>query len=185
MLSRTIGNGIGLASEYAAQRKRSKSQPKSPSPNPESTQPTSADDAAAAEHTGESDDEEAWALDAAQEDEEPQAAKLDIQKAKTVKQLLDAFATLHPPPTPPRATANLPMPVVLPQRRPKHRDRGFVRAYAPVLADQGIDQALFFDFLDGFEKAIRVRWPLEFCPVHVHTEDIADGNPSCTPSSTR
>ena len=67
---------------------------------------------------------------------------------------------MHPAPTTPRPTAKLPMPVVLPQRRPRNRNRGFVRAYAPVLADQDIDQPLFFDFLDGFEKAIRVRGPL-------------------------
>lgn len=45
-------------------------------------------------------------------------------------------------------------PVILPQRRPKNRARGFVRAYAPDLMEVGIDQATFMAFLDGFEKSV-------------------------------
>ncbi|KAF3354380.1 hypothetical protein VdG1_07612 [Verticillium dahliae VDG1] len=44
--------------------------------------------------------------------------------------------------------------VVLPQRRPKNRARGFVRAYAPVLNTAGIDQATFLDFVDTFNKSL-------------------------------
>lgn len=47
------------------------------------------------------------------------------------------------------------LPVVIPQRRPKNRGRGFVRAYSPVLADAGIDQPEFIDFMDSFNKAIK------------------------------
>lgn len=35
--------------------------------------------------------------------------------------------------------SRLPCPVIIPQRRPESRDRGFVRAYAPNLVDSGID----------------------------------------------
>lgn len=45
-------------------------------------------------------------------------------------------------------------PVILPQRRPKARERGFVKAYAPDLMRAGIDQATFMAFLDGFTKAL-------------------------------
>ncbi|KAI1208564.1 uncharacterized protein F4807DRAFT_430127 [Annulohypoxylon truncatum] len=45
-------------------------------------------------------------------------------------------------------------PVIIPQRRPKARDRGFVKAYAPDLMRAGIDQATFMAFLDGFGKAL-------------------------------
>ncbi|KAI1098110.1 hypothetical protein F4804DRAFT_325631 [Jackrogersella minutella] len=48
----------------------------------------------------------------------------------------------------------LPYPVILPQRRPKDRARGFVKAYAPDLMRVGIDQATFMAFLDGFGKAM-------------------------------
>ncbi|EQB54386.1 hypothetical protein CGLO_05799 [Colletotrichum gloeosporioides Cg-14] len=46
------------------------------------------------------------------------------------------------------------MPVVLPQRRPKTRVRGFVRAYAPVLAAAGIDEDAFLDFIDTLNKSL-------------------------------
>ncbi|RAH43044.1 uncharacterized protein BO95DRAFT_434289 [Aspergillus brunneoviolaceus CBS 621.78] len=41
----------------------------------------------------------------------------------------------------------LPFPVILPQRRPRTKTRGFVRAYAPVLQDAGVDQTTFLRFL--------------------------------------
>ena len=41
----------------------------------------------------------------------------------------------------------LPAPVILPQRRPKNKQRGFVRGYAPLLGEcSGIDQQTFLDF---------------------------------------
>ena len=61
----------------------------------------------------------------------------------------------HPPPeyvkeVPP---GKLSLPVVLPQHRPKDRSRGFIRAYAPVLENRGIDQATWLAFLDTFQKS--------------------------------
>ncbi|GKZ80294.1 hypothetical protein AnigIFM56816_004511 [Aspergillus niger] len=44
-------------------------------------------------------------------------------------------------------------PVVLPQRRPKDRQRGFVRAYAPELEKFGIDQKMFLDYVDQANKS--------------------------------
>lgn len=44
----------------------------------------------------------------------------------------------------------LPLLVVLPQRRPKDRSRGFNRAFAPVLEKFRIDQAAWLAFLDAF-----------------------------------
>ncbi|KAM3424165.1 hypothetical protein BST61_g11292 [Cercospora zeina] len=51
------------------------------------------------------------------------------------------------------ATGRLPFPVLLPQRRPTDRSRGFVRAYAPVLESCGIGQHEWLHFLDQFEKS--------------------------------
>ncbi|KAB8067922.1 hypothetical protein BDV29DRAFT_185394 [Aspergillus leporis] len=48
----------------------------------------------------------------------------------------------------PTANPKLPYPVVLPQRRPKYRKRGFIRAYAPVQEDFGIGQTMFLEFLE-------------------------------------
>jgi len=50
-------------------------------------------------------------------------------------------------------TGRLDLPVILPQRRPKERSRGFVRAYAPLLANVGIDQEMWLKFLNDFEQS--------------------------------
>lgn len=44
--------------------------------------------------------------------------------------------------------------VIIPQRRPKQRERGFIRAYAPALHHCGIDQATFLAFIDGLNAAV-------------------------------
>ncbi|KAI0205196.1 hypothetical protein F4808DRAFT_448259 [Astrocystis sublimbata] len=45
-------------------------------------------------------------------------------------------------------------PVILPQRRPKRRHRGFIRAYAPDLLACGIDEPTFMAFLDELDKSM-------------------------------
>ena len=50
-------------------------------------------------------------------------------------------------------------PVIIPQRRPGSKIRGFVRAYAPVLADHDIDQETFLGFLKLFHTSSQVRGP--------------------------
>lgn len=50
-------------------------------------------------------------------------------------------------------TGFLRLPVVLPQRRPGERSRGFVKAYAPELLNAGIDQDTWLSFLDVLTKA--------------------------------
>ncbi|KAB8218028.1 hypothetical protein BDV33DRAFT_193084 [Aspergillus novoparasiticus] len=54
---------------------------------------------------------------------------------------------------PVQAVQRIPCPVIIPQRRPGNKDRGFVRAYAPVLADCGINQDVFLNFLEDFFQA--------------------------------
>lgn len=51
------------------------------------------------------------------------------------------------------ASQPLPFPVVLPQRRPHDRSRGFVRAYAPILDTHSIEQDMFLDFIETFDRA--------------------------------
>lgn len=63
----------------------------------------------------------------------------------------DAFIRSHQ--TMAIAPGRLPLPVILPQRRPKDRSRGFIRAYAPVLENCGIDQATWLAFLDTLQKS--------------------------------
>lgn len=54
----------------------------------------------------------------------------------------------------PLTTRPLPCPVILPQRRPNDKSRGFVRAYAPDLGTyKGIEEATFLNFLIEFHKS--------------------------------
>ncbi|KAJ5648857.1 uncharacterized protein N7484_002580 [Penicillium longicatenatum] len=108
--------------------------------------------------------EEQWALDEAQEelrhDPEEQTSSPPQYTEVDEANLAHQFAYAHPAPPPYTVNGHLPQPrlsapVVLPQRRPKTRDRGFIRAYAPALADCGIDQTMFIEFLNTAEKACR------------------------------
>ena len=72
---------------------------------------------------------------------------------KESRSLAKAFVNRHPPPSD-RSDGKLEAPVVLAQRRPKNRARGFVHAYAPSLGDVGIDQETFIDFIDTFNQAL-------------------------------
>lgn len=98
----------------------------------------------------EEDDEGHWALDeAARPREDPKDAE-----HKDSDQIADSFLKTHLPPThAPQAGTKLPYPVIIPQRRPRDNARGFVRAYAPVLADYFIDQSSFLGFLENFQQA--------------------------------
>ncbi|KAB8070022.1 hypothetical protein BDV29DRAFT_181698 [Aspergillus leporis] len=73
---------------------------------------------------------------------------------------VDAFLHAHPQPAiraaaPPR----LPYPVVIPQRRPGNKERGFVKAYAPALEQYGISHDAFLDLIRACNKAIQAsKW---------------------------
>jgi hypothetical protein len=58
---------------------------------------------------------------------------------------------------PPQPVQKLTCPVIIPQRRPRKKQYGFVRAYSPVLADCGVSQELFLQFLVDWEKTSKVN----------------------------
>ena len=106
------------------------------------------------------DDDIDWDLDEA-------ATEYTTQKHETAtseqepdtRDIVQSFVDDHPPPAysleaPIRG--QLPCPVIIPQRRPQNKSRGFVRAYAPVLSECGIDQITFIDFLETFDKSSKV-----------------------------
>ncbi|KAI0967265.1 hypothetical protein F4678DRAFT_475256 [Xylaria arbuscula] len=68
-------------------------------------------------------------------------------------QLADTFLQSHPFPPPESRTSQLSLPVVITQRRPGKRARGFVRTYAPILNDVGTTEATFLEFMDDLNKA--------------------------------
>lgn len=92
-------------------------------------------------------DEADWALDdAAHEIEGDEQEEHLLQKAIVPKTSSIITSKKH-------NSRSLPFPVIIPQRRPGTKTRGFVRAYAPILEDAGIDQHMFLTFLKDFHKA--------------------------------
>ena len=118
------------------------------------------------------DDEAYWELDEATDPDPPAydyspSVRGEIDNAEPesgeeakpdVHKLVQKFLASHPAPS--HASGRLPCPVIIPQRRPRTKSRGFVRAYAPVLADCDIDQDTFLEFLKTFHKASQVKNPL-------------------------
>ncbi|KAJ5305639.1 uncharacterized protein N7443_005299 [Penicillium atrosanguineum] len=50
-------------------------------------------------------------------------------------------------------------PVVVPQRRPGNKERGFMKAYAPILFQYDITQEHFHDFIKALNKAVQAsKW---------------------------
>ncbi|KAK0918058.1 hypothetical protein LTR57_012055 [Friedmanniomyces endolithicus] len=95
------------------------------------------------------DDEEDWQLDEVLPSYEESAP--DYRSADELAR--DVMLTSKAASDVPRIRHALPLPVIIPQRRPRNKTRGFVRAYAPVLADSDIDQATFLSFLDNLYKS--------------------------------
>jgi hypothetical protein len=100
-------------------------------------------------------DEEQWDLDDAQDhlpsisvEAGPKKRPFERDPMKITQHFINDY-----PVQPGHIHGRLALPVVLPQRRPKDRSRGFIRAYAPVLMSCGIDQAMFLDFLETFSLA--------------------------------
>ena len=82
---------------------------------------------------------------------------------RTPDSALKSFLLNHPQPSinleatspPPRLRS----PVVIPQRRPGNRQRGFVKAYAPDLEAFGIDEETFLAFIKETNQAAQAsKW---------------------------
>ena len=77
-----------------------------------------------------------------------------------VDSLVTTFIQAHERPTvsaskSPASAAQLPYPVVIPQRRPGNKKRGFVLAYASALGQYGIEQDTFLEFIRAMNKAVQ------------------------------
>lgn len=150
----TVGATVGLVSESITAKKAHKA---------ESDQQQVADPDQARE-LGERDGNEVdevlhdherqWDLDEAQDrllgTAQPPATNEPIDHVH----LAESFAQQYPLP-PSYERPFLQYPVVLPQRRPRTRARGFVRAYAPDLNAFGINQDMFLDFIDRANQSCR------------------------------
>ena len=97
-------------------------------------------------------DEADWALDeAASETESKTYSQVNTDLDESVPVRIETVN--NNPRVQKAASSSLPFPVVIPQRRPGTKARGFVRAYAPALDHAGIDQGMFLGFLKDFHKA--------------------------------
>jgi len=190
-LAKGIGSGIGLASEAIAHHKEKsrleKDETLSPDPDGRSRSRSRSPHPPGKHDDSDSDDlepeEEDWALDdAATELTSPPPYESSELKGgaspKQVDEIVRSFLEHHPSVGSPASYKPLPYPVIIPQRRPKARVRGFVRAYAPILGEcSGIDEATFMKFLQDFDAALKVRCPSGFLfhrcrPFHI---DAASG----------
>ncbi|OJJ30860.1 hypothetical protein ASPWEDRAFT_118810, partial [Aspergillus wentii DTO 134E9] len=158
-LVRGLASGIGLASEAVYHHKQKKGKNEKGDSDTIHTEraelftPTQYDEHQAA--LSREVDEASWQLDEVQDSirqaDPPQYAEYDHQQP----QLAETFLRNHPlPEAMPTEPPKLALPVIITQRRPGERARGFLRAYAPVLADVGIDQKTFLEFMDDLNKAV-------------------------------
>lgn len=167
-----VAAGIGLASEYRQHRREQKAAKSAAAVTVTSIEPTVSDTsrptakethepkdihsdedikAAEVETVEIADDEKQWELDEAQDElisSDERKPKAGQDPTKMAKRFTDAH-----PPVQNLKHEGLPLPVVLPQRRPKDRTRGFIRAYAPDLQSCDIDQETFLEFLETFNQA--------------------------------
>ncbi|KAL2405839.1 hypothetical protein ABEF95_002778 [Exophiala dermatitidis] len=145
MVTRGISTGIAVASEAVAAQKENNSGGNANSRWSEDAEGVYVDQEC---EFDEAADEE--------EKEEKEESKPDVTSTtETVEQVSQSFLHSHGLSAEPDFTPKpLPVSVILPQRRPRDRGRGFVRAYAPVLYDCcRIPQQTFLDFLQDFDRA--------------------------------
>ena len=101
-------------------------------------------------------DEADWALDeAAADGEDDEPASKNEKDNEYIEECIsnNARVSAASSPVSKKSMPKLPFPVIVPQRRPGTKTRGFVRAYPPVLEETGISQDAFLGFLKDLHKA--------------------------------
>lgn len=158
---RGVAGGIGLVSESVSSYKEKRAAEKTPASSEPSQQPQSSGSIAVGSepppnYEHEDSTERQWELDETQSEllSSPQDGADTAQQTQVDKDLVSSFLRVHGSPSG-QTMAQLELPVILAQRRPKDRTRGFVRGYAPMLETAGIDQAAWLDFLDKFDQSTR------------------------------
>lgn len=84
---------------------------------------------------------------------------VSLQEVHEDEQALDRFVEEHTLSsadfTTNRAHNHLPCPVVIAQRRPGNKERGFIEAYAPLLEQFSVQQDEFISFITATNKAVQ------------------------------
>jgi hypothetical protein len=103
-------------------------------------------------------DERIWALDEAA-GAPPSYKEVDTQQRPVPERTVSALVhDIFPPRNGEvhlqyQQSLRLPYPIIIPQRRPGEKSRGFARAYPPDMEAFGIDEAGFLRFLQNFQDA--------------------------------
>lgn len=142
LVNKGIATSIGLATEKYYDRKDRKAALKA---NPDEQI---------------ANDEQDWALDeAAGDPPEYEAIQRERQNRpaadRTISDLVHDSVTTNTEDVRNqiRRPEKLPYPIIIPQRRPGTKGRGFARAYPPDLDPFGIDQEAFTRFLNNFQES--------------------------------
>ena len=143
-----VGGGIGFVSEAYKAHKATKAQKQTDTnahqPGPYIPAPHHAED-------------ETRDLDETQSDPSSSSETTETEATDPLT-LASAFLSRLSPSTP-SSFQPLPYPIILPQRRPSDRSRGFLPAYAPILSSCNISESLFLDFLCTFNKSTQAtKW---------------------------
>lgn len=154
-ITKGVSTGMGLAGEKYSDHKERKAALEVQKASGNSSRPR---DASPSQQEDEvTNDERIWALDEAaglpsyeqaQAQDRPAVERTvsDLVHDVAISSEIDAQALSADAP-------KLPYPVIIPQRRPGTKARGFARAYAPVLESRGLDEETFLRFLQNFEDA--------------------------------
>ncbi|EXJ77121.1 hypothetical protein A1O3_10279 [Capronia epimyces CBS 606.96] len=154
-LAKGVVNILGVATEaYAHHKQKKEATSRSLQPSEDCSRSSTSSSTLSSSSSSPvgfvEDDDDEWLRDEAQE-QLKDGTETDTQiKMVVLPPNVEAQQFASPSQSP-----GLPCPVILPQRRPESKSKGFVRAYAPDLAGCGIDQATWLQFLADFEQSVK------------------------------
>ncbi|KAH7395406.1 hypothetical protein DE146DRAFT_106815 [Phaeosphaeria sp. MPI-PUGE-AT-0046c] len=152
---RGIASGIGLATE-SYQHHKDKKAFKTEAGSDNENHASVADEVHGQLHNDQLSqqmDEASWELDEAQDQILGDGTGQPVALEDELADLANSFLAIHDY-SPHHSTNQLALPVVITQRRPNSRTKGFVRAYSPLLEDVDINQTAFLDFVDKLNKSL-------------------------------
>ncbi|KAF2682198.1 hypothetical protein K458DRAFT_370860 [Lentithecium fluviatile CBS 122367] len=155
-----VSTGMGLAGEKYYDHKERKATLSEREKSPNGSTDSSVEQLVNLLQPGDesASDQRIWALDEAAGEppsyEESGASQRPVQE-RTVSELVHNVLGRGNSGTLPQMeqSIRLPHPIVIPQRRPGARGRGFARAFPPDMEAFGMDEAAFLRFLQSFQDA--------------------------------
>lgn len=147
-----VGGGIGFVSEAYKAHKATKAQ-KQAKDNSHGLEPSSN-----VIPTTRDDDQETHELDQGTQD--TLTSEQEPTEPIDPIALAESFISRFPTSTPPLPHHQpLPYPIIIPQRRPSDRTRGFLPSYPPILSSHNISAPTFLDFISTFNTStLATKW---------------------------